>query len=647
MRAIFISYRREDSEGQAGRLFNDLARHFGEDSVFMDVAGIEAGRDFRLVIDENVATCGVLLAMIGKSWIDAKDESGRRRLEDPMDFVRLETASALKRDIPVVPVLVHGARMPRTEQLPEDLAPLAYRNGVELTHARWDSDVQVLIKALSRYVESQHPDADRANTGSPARVPGKAENAGTVRPPGTVDNKPAGSAQTPKTSLGMIIAGSVVAIAVAVGGGYVWYQKSSQNAEMIRQAELLEEAKKQAAAALEAQRQAEAKAAAAELEKKQAQEKADADKREAERQAKLEADRKAKLDEEARQRPLAEAKAKPAAEKPKSDKAAVVPGPVNLRVQSNYPSKDLRHTVLLEVMSPIGTASAGIVKMDVLPAGAVAPAFAAVEAVAKGTLNAAWISPIFNYRKDTAFGLVEGAPFGLDPGNYAAWRSTKEVNAIVERLYRRYGVVGVACGVTAPHGDIWVKKPISKPDDLKGLKISVIGLSSSMFTKAGAAVNALPTGEIVPAMDRGLIDAAIVSDPRSDLTYDLPAVSRMYMVGQLQGARGLDLVINAGLWDGLQLDTRNAIATACRSNLSKMIAESTRIASEAINEMKKTVKLYRLPNSVSAEFRHAWNEVRSEEMANNRTFSELAATMTAYDSAVQRPNLSVYGLNKP
>jgi len=101
MRAIFISYRREDAEGQAGRLFDDLSAEFGKESVFMDVVGIEAGRDFRRVIDANVASCGVLLAMIGKGWIEAKDESGRRRLDDPMDFVRLETASALKRDIPV------------------------------------------------------------------------------------------------------------------------------------------------------------------------------------------------------------------------------------------------------------------------------------------------------------------------------------------------------------------------------------------------------------------------------------------------------------------------------------------------------------------------------------------------------------------
>jgi hypothetical protein len=103
MRAIFISYRREDAEGQAGRLYADLVDFFGEDKVFMDVVDIEPGRDFRQAIDEQVASCGVLLAMIGRDWLEVKDKTGRRRLDDPMDFVRLETASVLKRDIPVIP----------------------------------------------------------------------------------------------------------------------------------------------------------------------------------------------------------------------------------------------------------------------------------------------------------------------------------------------------------------------------------------------------------------------------------------------------------------------------------------------------------------------------------------------------------------
>lgn len=157
MRATFISYRRDDCEGQAGRLYDDLIRQFGEGSVFMDVVAIDPGLDFRKVIDNSLSSCGVLLALIGPTWLDAKDESGRRRLDNPLDLVRLETATALKRDIPVVPVLVARAQMPKEDQLPDDLKELAYRNSVELTHARWDSDVQVLIKALQRHLDNRPP----------------------------------------------------------------------------------------------------------------------------------------------------------------------------------------------------------------------------------------------------------------------------------------------------------------------------------------------------------------------------------------------------------------------------------------------------------------------------------------------------------
>jgi TIR domain len=152
--SIFISYRRHDSEGEAGRLFDDLVAQFGEHSVFMDVAGIEVGRDFRKAIDESVANCGVLLAMIGPAWLDEKNEKGERRLDDPGDFVRVETASALRRGIPVVPVLLRGAKVPRSEQLPDDLKELSYRNCVELTHVRWKSDVQVLVGGLRSLLNS-------------------------------------------------------------------------------------------------------------------------------------------------------------------------------------------------------------------------------------------------------------------------------------------------------------------------------------------------------------------------------------------------------------------------------------------------------------------------------------------------------------
>jgi hypothetical protein len=151
--AIFISYRRDDSEGEAGRLYDDLIRIFGADAVFMDVSDIHPGKDFRQAIDDSVAQCGVLLAIIGQAWTTIKDESGERRLDQPNDFVRLEIASALARGIDVIPVLVHGARMPTPADLPEPLRNLAYRNCVELTHARWNSDVEVLSRSLRDYVK--------------------------------------------------------------------------------------------------------------------------------------------------------------------------------------------------------------------------------------------------------------------------------------------------------------------------------------------------------------------------------------------------------------------------------------------------------------------------------------------------------------
>lgn len=188
MAGIFLSYRRSDAEGQAGRLYDDLAGHFGRDAVFMDVAGIEAGRDFRKAIDQHVTSCSVLLALIGKEWAAAADSDGRRRLDDPNDFVRLEIAAALRRDIPVIPVLVRGAAMPQAAELPADCADLCYRNAVELTHARWNSDVQLLITALSRHVganpasapPTQVPPEPAGGTPSPAAI-ARAQSRG-VRP---------------------------------------------------------------------------------------------------------------------------------------------------------------------------------------------------------------------------------------------------------------------------------------------------------------------------------------------------------------------------------------------------------------------------------------------------------------------------------
>jgi len=148
MGAVFVSYRRGDAEGQARALFNELTDLLGQDSVFMDVDSIALGRDFRQILQERLGSCDYMLALIGPDWLDIKDASGKRRLESPSDFVRQEIAAALKRNIPVTPVLVRGAQIPAPEQLPDDLKDLVFRNGFELSHTRWESDVREMFKRL-------------------------------------------------------------------------------------------------------------------------------------------------------------------------------------------------------------------------------------------------------------------------------------------------------------------------------------------------------------------------------------------------------------------------------------------------------------------------------------------------------------------
>jgi hypothetical protein len=154
MPGVFISYRRQDSAGHAGRLFDRVVDRLGREGVFMDVAGIDAGVDFVHTINGAVGSCQLLLAVIGPEWLKSVDGRGRR-LDDPADFVRIEISAALQRDIPVIPVLVGGASLPSPELLPADLASLARRQAVELRDARWDSDTAELVSTIERHLGLQ------------------------------------------------------------------------------------------------------------------------------------------------------------------------------------------------------------------------------------------------------------------------------------------------------------------------------------------------------------------------------------------------------------------------------------------------------------------------------------------------------------
>jgi len=145
---VFVSYRRGDTAGHAGRLFDRVRRTFGEDRVFMDVAGIAPGDDFAHALDEAVSSCDAFLAVIGRDWVNAVDSNGHQRLADTADFVRLELKTALARGVRVVPVLVDGAALPRENELPDDCKPLVRRQAFELRDNRWEADTEALCDAL-------------------------------------------------------------------------------------------------------------------------------------------------------------------------------------------------------------------------------------------------------------------------------------------------------------------------------------------------------------------------------------------------------------------------------------------------------------------------------------------------------------------
>jgi hypothetical protein len=195
-----VSYRRGDS-GHAGRLYDALSSRFGADNVFMDVDTIDPGADFAEVINRAVTSCDVVIALIGRGWLTANDIEGRRRLEDPDDFVRLELESGLAHDIVVIPTCVQGAAVPSTEELPPSLAPLVGRQAVELRDIGWHDDVTRLIRRLERLAEA-----------------GKEEVKAPVEPPATPRSRRSKRLLVPAVAAAVGIAGLATFLALRGSG---------------------------------------------------------------------------------------------------------------------------------------------------------------------------------------------------------------------------------------------------------------------------------------------------------------------------------------------------------------------------------------------------------------------------------------------
>jgi uncharacterized protein YecT (DUF1311 family) len=201
---VFISYRREDSGGFAGRIYDRLTRNLGPDNVFFDVDSIAPGVDFVDTLNDRLGRCDALVAVIGKSWLSIADADNRRRLDDPTDYVRLAIEAALQRSVRVIPVLVDGAALPKIANLPETLAKLTRRQAVEISLTRFDSDVERLVEALSALEDGIHRGAGATADPAAHDDPQDQEIGAVRREAGSGGLRPGANAPMPERARGLI-----------------------------------------------------------------------------------------------------------------------------------------------------------------------------------------------------------------------------------------------------------------------------------------------------------------------------------------------------------------------------------------------------------------------------------------------------------
>src|SRR5947208_525257 len=279
-------------------------------------------------------------------------------------------------------------------------------------------------------------------------------------------------------------------------------------------------------------------------------------------------------------------------------------GVISMRWQSTWPSKDIFHEYALDYAKKVNVMTGGDLKIEVLPAGAVVPAFQLLDAVSKGVLDGGHGVLVYHYGKQTALALWGSGPgYAMDANMLLAWHKYGGGKELLNKLYNSIG----ANVVSFPYGPMptqplgWYKKPITKPDDFKGLKFRTVGISIDLFTGMGAAVNALPGSEIVPALDRGLIEAAEFNNASSDRTLGFPDVSKTCMLQSYhQSAEQFEILFNKGKFDALPDKMKAIIANAVEAASADMSWKAIDRYSKHYAELqiKDKPNFYRPPASV-------------------------------------------------
>ena len=311
-------------------------------------------------------------------------------------------------------------------------------------------------------------------------------------------------------------------------------------------------------------------------------------------------------------------------------------GVTALRFQSTWPSKDIFHEYASDFAKKVNDMTGGELKIEVLPAGSVVPAFGLLDAVSKGTLDGGHGVLGYNYGKQNALALWNSGPaFGMDANMLLAWHRYGGGQDLLTKLYASIGgnVVSFLYGPMATQPLGWFKKPITKVADFKGLKFRTNGLAIDLFTAMGAAVNALPGGEIVPALDRGLLDGAEFNNATSDRLLGFPDVSKVCMLQSYhQSAETFEITFNKTKFDALPAKMKAIIAHAVDAASADMSWKAIDRYSKDYIELqtKDKVKFYKTPDAILQTQLTLWTEILERKSAENPLFKEIVESQKAF-----------------
>jgi TRAP-type mannitol/chloroaromatic compound transport system substrate-binding protein len=306
-----------------------------------------------------------------------------------------------------------------------------------------------------------------------------------------------------------------------------------------------------------------------------------------------------------------------------------------LRFQSTWPAKDIFHEYANDFAKKVNDMASGKLKIEVLPSGAVVPAFQLLEAVNKGTLDGGHGVVAYHYGKNTALALWGSGPaFGMDPNMVLAWHNYGGGKALLDEIYKSLNmdVVSYLYGPmpTQPFG--WFKKPVSNVAQMKGVKFRTVGLAVDMYTDMGAAVNPLPGGEIIPALDRGLLDAAEFNNATSDRILGFPDVVKNCMLQSFhQSGEQFEILFNKGKYNALPQELRSIIDYSVQAASADMSWKAIdRNSKDYIDLKKQGIKFYKTPDSILRAQLDSWDKIIAKKSGENALFKKVIDSQRAY-----------------